>query len=220
MKLRFHRIHSTSLVFTFINFYSFSLVAWLRVSQSCCMLSFDLLEILSLSFFWVFIVVPFSEKSSKIKFLEKFQKILYKFLYENGAERHLGGTRWGSHATSHTGGVAQPWPRHPCVRGPHQVTHLSLLPQLFLSPENNDTLSWNPSSCCSSPKIFDLLAQPNISAEIWIICSMVYDSSTCPSRFSFGEVFLEYFSIVGDSIKEYACLFYCLESLFWCMIAL
>jgi hypothetical protein len=158
--------------------------------------------------------MPISEKSSKIKFLEKFQKILYKFYVKNGVERHLGGTRWGCHATSHIGGAAQPWSCHPGVRGPHLAPHLSLLPLLFLSPENNDTLCSNPSSCYSSPGFFDLLAQPNISAEIWSICSPVCDSSTYPSRISFGKVFLEYFSIAGDSINEYACLFYCLELLF------
>jgi hypothetical protein len=89
------------------------------------MLSFDLLEIFSSSFFMSFIDMPISEKSSKIKFLEKFQKILYNFYVKNRAERHLGGTRWGSHATSHTGGTAQPWPRHPGVRGPTRpLTHL------------------------------------------------------------------------------------------------
>jgi hypothetical protein len=158
--------------------------------------------------------MPISEKSSKIKFLEKFQKILYKILCKNGAERHLGDTRRGCHAISHTGGAAQPGARLPGVRGPHLASHLSLPPLLFLSSENDDTSSSNPSSCCSSLRFFDLLAQPIISAEIWSICSPVCDSSACPSRISFGEVFLEYFSIVGGRINEYACLFYCLEMIF------
>jgi hypothetical protein len=158
--------------------------------------------------------MPISEKSSKIKFLEKFQKILYKFLCQNGAERHLRGTRRGCHATSHIGGMAQPWPRHPGVRGPHLAPHLSLLPLLFLSPEKHCPICSSLSSCCSSPRFFDLLAHPNISAEILSICSPVCDSSACPSRISFGEVFPEYFSFVGDSINEYACLFYCLERSF------
>ena len=213
-----HPLHLTCTYFH--QFYSFSLVTWLRVSQSCCILGFDLLEIISFSLFWVFIDMPISKKSSKIKFLEKFWKIFLKFYAKNGAERHLGDTRRGCHAISHTGGAAHPRVRPPGVRGPHLASHLSLPPQLFLSPENNDTPNSYPSSCCSSPRIFDLLAQPNISAEIWIICSSVCDSFTCPSRISFGEVYLEYFSIVGDSINEYACLFYCLEMLFWCMLAL
>jgi hypothetical protein len=100
------------------------------------------------------------------------------------------------------------------VRGPHLASQLSLPPLLFLSPKNNDTPSSNPSFCCSSPRFFDLLAQPIISAEIWSNCSLVCDSSAYPSRISFGEVFLKYFSIVGGRINEYACLFYCLEMLF------
>jgi hypothetical protein len=207
-----HPLHLTCIYFH--QFYSFSLVTWLRVSQSCCMLGFDLLEIILSSFFWVFIDMPISEKSSKIKFLENFRKFFINFYVKNGAKRHLGGTRRGSHATSHIGGAAQPWPRHPGVRRPHLALRLSLPPLLFLSPENNDTPSSNLSSCCSSPWFFDLLAQPNISAKIWSICSPVCDSSTCLSRISFGEVFIEYFSIVGDRINEYACLFYCLELLF------
>jgi hypothetical protein len=104
--------------------------------------------------------------------------------------------------------------RPPAMRGPHLASHLSLPPQLFLSPKNNDTPSSNSSSYCSSPRFFDLLAQPIISAEIWSNCSLVCDSSACPSRISFDEVFLEYLSNVGGRINEYACLFYCLEMLF------
>jgi hypothetical protein len=123
-------------------------------------------------------------------------------------------TPGGAATPPHIGGVAQPWLRPPAVRGPHLASHLSLLPQLFLSPKNNDTPSSNPCSCCSSSRFFDLLAQPIISAEIWSNCSPVCDSSACPSRISFGKVFLEYFGIVGGRINEYACLFYCLEMLF------
>jgi hypothetical protein len=35
--------------------------------------------------------------------------------------------------------MAQPWPRPPMVMGPPLAFHLSLPPQLFLSPENNNT---------------------------------------------------------------------------------
>jgi hypothetical protein len=45
--------------------------------------------------------MPISEKSSKIKFLEKFQKILINFYVKNGVERHLGGTR-GAATPPHT----------------------------------------------------------------------------------------------------------------------
>jgi hypothetical protein len=41
-----------------------------------------------------------SKKSSKIKFLEKFQKIFLNFYVKNGAERHLGDLRGTHHATS------------------------------------------------------------------------------------------------------------------------
>jgi hypothetical protein len=65
-----------------------------------------------------------------------------------------------------------------------------------------------------------LLAQPIIIAEIWSNYSPVCDSSDCPSRILFSEVFLEYFSSIGDRWNEFACLFYCLELLFWCMLVL
>ena len=55
--------------------------------------------------------------------------------------------------------------------------------------------------------IFDLLAQPILSAEIWGICSPVCDSSDDPSRILFSGVFLEYFGAVGDRFCELACLF-------------
>jgi hypothetical protein len=47
-----------------------------------------------------------SEKSSKIKFLKKFWKILFNFLCQNGAERHLGHLRGTHHATTPHGGAA------------------------------------------------------------------------------------------------------------------
>jgi hypothetical protein len=47
-----------------------------------------------------------SEKSSKIKFLEKFQKNLFNFYVKNGAERHLGDLKGTCHATSPPGGAA------------------------------------------------------------------------------------------------------------------
>jgi hypothetical protein len=100
-----------------------------------------------------------------------------------------------------------------CEGGSPGLSLISSSPALSLS-QNISTPSSNPCSCCSSSQFIDLLAQPIISAKIWSICSPVCDSSACPSRISFGEVFLEYFSIVGGRINEYACLFYCLEMLF------
>jgi hypothetical protein len=67
--------------------------------------------------------------------------------------------------------------------------------------------------------IFDLLAQPIFAAEIWSICSPVCDSSDCLSRILFSEVFLEYFSTIGDKLSELACLLYFLDKLFWCMFS-
>jgi hypothetical protein len=178
------------------------------------MLDFDLLEIFSSFVFLSFIDMPISEKSSKIKFLEKFQKNLYKFLCQKWDRETPGRHQEGLPCHLPHRGRGPAWPRPPGVRRPHLASHLSLPPLLFLSPEKQPYTSSNLSSCCSSLRFFDLLAQPNISAEIWSNCSPVCDSSACPSRISFGELFLEYFSIVGGRINEYACLFYCLEMIF------
>jgi hypothetical protein len=50
--------------------------------------------------------MPIPEKSSKIKFLEKFQKILYKFLCKKWGRETPGRNQGGCHATSCIGGVA------------------------------------------------------------------------------------------------------------------
>jgi hypothetical protein len=49
---------------------------------------------------------------------------------------------------------------------------------------------------------------------------LVCDSFDCPSRILFSGVYLEYFSTIGDMLNEFACLFYCLDMLFLCMLAL
>jgi hypothetical protein len=100
------------------------------------------------------------------------------------------------------------------------ASHLSLHPQLFLSPEKLWHPSSNSCSCCSPSWFFDLLAQPIIVAEIWSIYSPVCDSFDCPSRILFSGVFLEYFRSIGCRWNEFACLSNCLEMLFWCMLAL
>jgi hypothetical protein len=61
-------------------------------------------------------LLSISEKSSKIKFLEKFWKIIFKFLCQK-IERHLGHLRGTHHATSPYGGTAQAWSRRGMVRG-------------------------------------------------------------------------------------------------------
>jgi hypothetical protein len=63
----------------------------------------DLLSIAPPSFSRVLFSYHFSEKSSKIKFLKKFQKNLFKFFVKNGAEKHLGDLRGTHDATSPQG---------------------------------------------------------------------------------------------------------------------
>jgi hypothetical protein len=58
-----------------------------------------------------------SEKPSKIKFLEKFKKIILVFYVKNGAERHLGHPRGTHHATTPHGGMARARPRYGIVWG-------------------------------------------------------------------------------------------------------
>jgi hypothetical protein len=100
-----------------------------------------LLAIIPPSFSRVLFFYHFSEKSSKIKFLEKFQKNLYKFLGKKwGREApgrpqgdlpcHLTTRGRGPALVAPTYGEGGPWPL---------ASHLSLPPQLFLSSENNDT---------------------------------------------------------------------------------
>jgi hypothetical protein len=73
--------------------------------------------------------------------LENSRKIFLNFYVKNGAERHLGDLRGTYHATSPPGGVTQPWPRPPMVRGaPWPLTYL-FLPSSFSLPKNNDTLA-------------------------------------------------------------------------------
>jgi hypothetical protein len=149
-------------------------------------------------FFRLFTLLSISEKSSKIKFLEKFQKNLFKFLCKKWG-REAPGRPQGDlphHLTTRGRGPALAAPTY--GEGGPLASHLSFPPQLFLSPEKQRHTSSNSCSCCSSSQFFDLLAQPIIVAEIWSICSPVCDSSDCPSRILFSGVFLEYFSSIGD----------------------
>jgi hypothetical protein len=91
---------------------------------------------------------------------------------------------------------------------------LILPPATSLSPTKNSTPLLKPMFLLFSLTIFNLLAQPIFAAEIWSICSPVYDSFDCPSRILFSGVFLEYFSIIGDRLNEFACLFYYLDKFF------
>jgi hypothetical protein len=97
-----------------------------------------LLAIIPPSFSQVLSFYSFSEKSSKIKFLKKFQKNLIKFLYQKWGREAPGRPQGTCHATSPPGGAAQPWPRPPMVRGGPGLSLISSSPALSLS-QNNDT---------------------------------------------------------------------------------
>jgi hypothetical protein len=81
----------------------------------------------------------FSEKSSKIKFLKKFQKNPFKFLCQKWGREAPGRPRGDlpRHLTTRGRGPALAVPTY--GEGGPLASHLSLPPQLFLSPENNDT---------------------------------------------------------------------------------
>jgi hypothetical protein len=86
--------------------------------------------------FYSFII--FLKKSSKIKFLKKFQKNLFKFLCQKWS-REAPGRPQGDlpcHLTTRGHGPALAAPTY--GEG-GLASHLSLPPQLFLSPKNNDT---------------------------------------------------------------------------------
>jgi hypothetical protein len=78
----------------------------------------DLLSIVPFPLSRFFNFLSISEKSSKIKFLEKFQNFFLIFYVKNGAERHLGHLRGTHHATTPHGGAARARPRCGMVRGP------------------------------------------------------------------------------------------------------
>ena len=105
---------------------------------------------------------------------------------KKGAEECLGGAR-GTHqaGTSH-GGAARPGWRHALVwatPGPP----LPLSPATFFSlPSKLQFISQNHVLAVLALDFFDLLAQPIFLVEIWSICSLVCDSSPCPSRFVFS----------------------------------
>jgi hypothetical protein len=128
--------------------------------------------------------------------------------------REAPGTTQGDPPSHHTTWWHEPGqaaPRHDV--GPlalHLFLHMSFH---SLSPKNSTPLL-KPMFLLFLIMIFDLLAQPIFAAEIWSICSPVCESSDCPSRILFSGVFLEYLSTVGDSLSEFACLFYCLDKSF------
>ena len=108
---------------------------------------------------------------------------------------------WAEATPGRGPGLGRAW--GPPTEAPHMV---SLLPILSLSRHFTPPLP-KPVFLLFLLEIFDLLAQPIISAEIWIICSPVCDSSVYPIKILNGFVYLEYFAAVGDLFSELACLF-------------
>jgi hypothetical protein len=154
-----------------------------------------------------------------MKFSKNSRKLFLNFYIKNGTERHLGHPRGTHHATTPHGGAVQARPRHGMVWGLLALHLFFHLPLHSLSRKNSTPLL-KPMFLLFLLVIFDLLAQPIFAAEIWSICALVCDSFDCQSRILFSGVFLEYFSTIGDRLNEFAYLFYCLEKLLWCMLAL
>jgi hypothetical protein len=126
-------------LYLLVHFCSLCLVTWLEYLRAAAYLVKFCFLSLHRCFPEFYSLIVFSEKSSKIKFLEKFQKNLFKFLCH----------KWGREAPGRPQGDL---PRHLTTRGRSPspgrahlwwggplASHLSLPPQLFLSPENNDT---------------------------------------------------------------------------------
>jgi hypothetical protein len=143
--------------------------------------------------------IMFLKKSSKIKFLEKFQKNLFKFLYQ----------KWGREAPGRPQGDL---PCHLTTRGRGPAlaapiygegglaSHLSLPPQLFLSPEKQRHTSSNLCSCCSPLDFSISLLSPSLLLRFGaFVLRYICDSFDCPSRILFSGVYFEYFSSIGDS---------------------
>jgi hypothetical protein len=152
-------------------------------------------------------------KIPRNKVSQKIPKKIIKFLHLKWG-REAPGTTQGDPPCHHTTwcrgtGLAAPW---------HGVEPLALHLFLHLPLDSHSRKNTTPFLklvfLLFLLAIFDLLAQPIFAAEIWSNCSLVCDSSDCPSRILFSVVFLEYFSTVGDRLSEFACLFYCLDKLF------
>jgi hypothetical protein len=134
-------------------------------------------------------LLSISKKSLKIKVLDFFWKILFKFLCQKWG-REAPGRPQGDppcHLTTRGCGpsLAAPWHAE---GAPWPSTYLYTLTSF--SPLKYRHTSAQPCSCCSSSQFFDLLAQPIFAAEIWSNCSLVCDSFDCPSRILFSRDFL------------------------------
>ena len=117
---------------------------------------------------------------------------------KKGAKECLGGTRGTHQEGTPCGGAASPGWHHALVwatPGPP----LLLSPATFFSlPSKLQFIAQNRVLSVLALDFFDLLAQPIFLADIWSICSLVCDSSPCPSRFVFSGLYIEYFAVVGD----------------------
>jgi hypothetical protein len=155
-----------------------------------------------------------SEKSSKIKFLEKFQKNLFNFLYKKWG-REAPGTPQGDppcHDTTwwRSPGLAAPWHGE---GGPWPSTYLSTSTSLSLPKYLHTTAQ--TSVLVVLPRDFSIsLLSPSLLLRFGAFVLQYVTSFDYPNRILFSGVFLEYFSSIGDRLNEFACLFYCLEMLF------
>ena len=87
--------------------------------------------------------------------------------------------------------------RAPMGCGSHKAPQeVSLPPLSFFFPAKLDQKLFSHVLAVLVLGFFDLLAQPILVAETWLVCSPVCDSSVYPSRILFGVVFLEYFTAV------------------------
>ena len=76
--------------------------------------------------------------------------------------------------------------------------HTLSLASFFSLPSKLQFIAQNHVLAVLALDFFDLLAQAIFLAEIWSICSLVCDSSPCPSRFVFSGLYIEHFATVGD----------------------
>jgi hypothetical protein len=153
----------------------------------------DLVWICFLSFHLCFpeflISCQFLKKPSKIKLLEKFQKILFKFLCQKWAERHLGHPRGTHHSTTPHGGAARARPHRGMVWAPWPSTYLSTL-HFTLSPEISSLHSSNPCFCCSCSQFFISLLSPFLLLRFGAFVLRYVTPSIVQVEFCLVEYFL------------------------------
>jgi hypothetical protein len=144
----------------------------------------------SIFVFPTFILLSISEKSSKIKFLEKFWKILFKFLCQKWG-REAPGTPQGDPPCHHTTrwrglGLAAPWHGE----GALLALHLPLHPHFTLSPEISPHHSSNPCSCCSFSRFSISLLSPSLLLRFGAFVLRYVTPSIVQVEFCLVEYFL------------------------------